>query len=108
MAFLKGLSDADDRDEVVVERGLELEIDHVVGLVSVDAAFGVAEQDAGAADAFEHGGRGLAGVGAFVEPVHGLSAGCDAGVFGRLDDIAERRHGRKDCDLAGGVVLDYG
>ena len=73
-ALFEVLADADDGREAVGEGGLELEVDGGVGLVEVLAALGVADEDVGGADGGEHGGRGLAGVGAFVEPVHGLRA----------------------------------
>ena len=90
------------------ESSLELPVDHVVGLVGVDAAFGVAEQDVGAADAGEHGGRGLSGVGTLVEPVHGLGAGGDVGAFDGLDDVGERGHGGEEGDVLIVVVVDQG
>ena len=54
------------------EGGLELEVDGGVGLVEVLAALAVADKDVGDADSLEHEGRGFAGVGALVEPVHVL------------------------------------
>ncbi len=60
----------------------------------------------GAVQAGEHGGRGLAGVGALVEPVHVLGAGADVGAFERVDDSGERGHGGEEEDLVAGVVLD--
>ena len=71
------LADADDGDEAVGERGLELEVDALVGLVEVLAAFAVADEDVGDAEGLEHERRGLAGVGALVEPVHVLRADVD-------------------------------
>ena len=48
------LADANDGDEAVSERGLELEVDALVGLVEVLAALTVADQDVGDADRLEH------------------------------------------------------
>ena len=91
LALFEVLADADDGDEAMGERGLELEVDGGVGLVEVLAALGVADEDVGGADGGEHEGRGLAGVGAVVEPVHGLGADVDGLAFGGVD---ERRRAR--------------
>jgi hypothetical protein len=45
LALVDGLADADQRHEAVGDGGFELPVDHVVGLVGVDAALGVAEKD---------------------------------------------------------------
>jgi hypothetical protein len=108
LALVLGFADADHGDQVVGERGFELPVDHVVGLVGVDAAFGVAQQDVGAADAGEHGGGGLSGVGTLVEPMHGLGAGGDVGAFDGLDDVAERGHGGEEGNVLIAVALDQG
>ena len=79
------LADADDGDELVGEGGLELEVDGLVGLVEVLAALAVADEDVRGSDGGEHDGRGLAGVGAVVVPVHGLGSDVDLRSFGGGD-----------------------
>ena len=59
-----------------------------------------------AADAGEHGRRGLAGVGAFIEPVHGLRAGGHVGAFDAPDDRRKRGHSGEDGDVEVGAVGD--
>ena len=80
--LLAVLADADDGDDSVGERGLELEVDGGIGLVEVLAALGVADEYVGGSDGVEHQGRGLSGVGTVVVPVHGLGADVDLGAFG--------------------------
>ena len=58
------------------------------------------------ADGGEHGGRGLAGVGAFVEPVHVLCADEDGLVAGASTSAGERGHRGAEDDLGLVVVLD--
>ena len=49
-AFFEDFSHADDGDESGFEGGLELEVDGVIGLAEVLAAFGVSDDDVGDAD----------------------------------------------------------
>ena len=98
-ALFEFFADADDGDERVGEGGFELEVDGVVGLVEVLAALGVADEDVGGADGGEHDGRGFAGVGAFVQPVHVLCADEDGFVAGGVDDGGQRGHGGAEDDL---------
>ena len=82
-ALFEFFADADDGGEGVGEGGLELEVDGGVGLGEVLAALGVADEDVGGSDGGEHDGRGLAGEGAFVLPVHVLRADEDGFGAGR-------------------------
>ena len=50
------LADADDGNEMVGEGRLELEVDGLVGLVEVLAAFAMTDQDVGGSDGLEHDG----------------------------------------------------
>ena len=62
LALGEVLADTDDGDELVGEGGLELEVDGGVGLVKVLAAIAVADEDVGAAEGEQSGGRGFAEV----------------------------------------------
>jgi hypothetical protein len=79
--------------------GFQLEVDGLVGLVEVLAALTVADEDVGAADGGEHGGRCLAGVGTLIEPVHGLGADVDLRGVGGLKDRGERGHRGTEDDV---------
>ena len=111
VAFLavgEHFAEAEHGDDVIAAGGLDLEVDVLVGFVSVEASLGVAEKDVGGADGGEHGGRGLAGVGAFAEPVHGLGAGGEAGVDDGVADGGERGGRREEDDVGAGEVVDEG
>ena len=90
-AFFEDFSDADDGDESGFEGGLELEVDGVIGLAEVLAAFGVSDDDVGDADGEQHGGVDLAGEGAFLFPVEILRADGDVRALGRGDGGVECR-----------------
>ena len=108
LALVEVLADADDGDEFVGECGLELEVDGGVGLVEVLAALGVADENVRGADGGELRGRGLAGVGAGFEPVHGLGSDVDGGVARGVDGGGERGHRWAENDLGMAMMGDKG
>ena len=54
LALLQHLADADDGRETVLQRGLELAVHGVVGLVEVLPPLGVADDDVGDANRAQH------------------------------------------------------
>src|SRR5258705_6900615 len=90
------------------EGGFELEVDGGVCLVEVLAALGVADEDVGGAEGGEHDGRGFAGEGAFVFPVHVLGADEDGAGAGGVDERGEGGHRGAEEDLCVGAVFDEG
>jgi len=102
----EGFTDVNDGREAMDDGGLENEVDAVVGLAEVEALLGVAEEYVTAADGHQHGGRDLAGVGTFVEPVHVLRAGADVVVVGGDDGGGERGEGREDQNLVAFMAGD--
>src|ERR1035437_8180720 len=83
--IFEDFSHANDEDESGFDGGLELEVDGVIGLAEVLAAFGVPDDDVGNADCEQHGGVDFSGEGAFLFPVEILSADGDVRSFGSGD-----------------------
>ena len=54
LALLQHLADADDGRETVLQRGFELAVDGVIGLVEVLAPLGVPDDDVGDANRGQH------------------------------------------------------
>src|SRR5690242_3549281 len=101
------LADAQDRGQAMLESGLDLGVDDLVGLVVVLPALGVADRHVRALQLGQHRARDLAGVGTGVLRREVLSAvldlelvAVDQGLYG-----AQVGEGRQDGDLTGLVVL---
>src|SRR5208282_3123467 len=95
-AFFEDFSHADNGDESSFDGGLELEVDGVIGLAEVLAAFGVSDDDVGDADGEQHGGVDLAGEGAFLLPVKILRADRDVRSLGGGDSGVNTEVGGAD------------
>ena len=105
-ALFEHFADADDGDESRFERGLEFEIDGVVGLAEILAAFGVSDDDVGDADGDQHAGADFAGVSAFLLPVHVLRADGNVGALRGMDGNIERKISGADYDFVAVVTVD--
>ncbi len=105
-ALGEDFADADDGRELVLERGGQLFVHQLIGLVEVLAALGVADDDVRRANGREHENGGFAGVGAFFGPVHVLSADGDVGTGDGGDDDAKRCVRRAEDDLVPVMACD--
>ncbi len=92
-ALGKHFADADDGDDAVLERGVELLVDDLVGLGEILAALGVADEGVRAADGHQLADGGLAGVGALFGEVDVLRADGDVGAVGGGESTVGRRTG---------------
>jgi len=106
LALVQMLAHADDRHQGMSKSRLQLEIDGGVGLVEVLAALRVPDQHVRRSYGGHHDGRGLAGIGSVVEPVHILSADEDGLVASGIHNGRKAWHRREESDFDGCVVLD--
>src|SRR6185437_7448093 len=102
------LADADQRDQAVAHRRLDLEADGLVSLAEMLAPLGMAEFDEIHAAIAQHRRRDFPGPGAGVGPVHGLRADLDAGFAQYRLHLADRRERWDDEALDARIALGVG
>ena len=103
-ALLKGLADANDRENAVFERSLDAHIDGFVGLAEVLPALAVADDSVFDADVLEHIGADLTGESALCRPVDILGAEMDIGFLKLLCGAAEIHERGTDDYIAVRIV----
>jgi hypothetical protein len=99
LALVLRLAYAQDRRQPRLECLRDLELQRLVGLVEVLAAFGVAEHDAVHVDLGQHHGGDLAGERALVGLVHRLRVDRYLRAARGVDQRLERQERRADDDL---------
>ncbi len=107
-ALGEDFADADDGNQAVLERGVELLVDDFVGLGEVLAALGVADERMRAADGLELADGGFAGVGAFFGKVDVLRADGDVRSLGGFNDGGQQDGRGEQGDLVAGVAGNQG
>ena len=105
-ALGENFADADDGNDAVLERGVQLLVDDFVGLGEVLAALGVADERVGSADGDELADGGFAGVGAFFGEVDVLAADGDVRALGGFNHRGQQDGRWEEGDLVAGVAGD--